>query len=258
MKRAGTARSAFLDGGAARDEGVRSHRPGDDGSRGDICAFSNLDAWNDHRAGCDERILPASHRAGKVRAGGDLDIVFYDIVMIDRCAGVDDREAADTDAGIDNRARHDHRSFAQAYVARDDRARMYEHREFAARGAYRFSQTPPCRGIAYSDHEAVAARECREQFKRWSIHGQIRRGIDRFVIEEGHRVFAHRACDIGDNTAMSSTADNLEGALTGHILTPLKVMPITVNIRIVARRINKKSTFPMGYCNWSNRNETHA
>ena len=258
MKRARTARSAFFDGGAARDEGVRPHRPGDDGARGDICAFSNLDAWNDHRAGCDERILPASHRAGKVRAGGDLDIVFYDIVMIDRCAGVDDREAADPDAGIDNRARHDHRSFAQAYVARDDRARMYEHREFAARGAYRFSQTPPCRAITYSDREAVAARERREQFKRWSIHGQIRRGIDRFVVEEGHRVFAHRARDIGDNTAMSSTADNLEGALTGHTFTLLKVMPVAVNIRIAAGRINKKSTFPIGYCIWSNSNETHA
>ena len=231
MKRAGTARSAFFDGGAARDEGVRPHRPGDDGARGDICAFSNLNAWNDHCAGCNERILPASHCAGKVRAGGNLDIVFYDIVMIDRCAGVDDREAADTDAGIDNRARHDHCSFAQAYVAGDDRARMHKHREFAASSQYHFSQTPPCRGIAYSNREAVAARECREQFKRWSIRGRSRRGIDGFVVEEGHRVFAHRACDIGDNTAMSSTADNLEGALTGHIFRFLNIMPITPDIK---------------------------
>ena len=166
--------------------------------------------------------------------------------MIDCRAGVNYCEAADTGAGIDNRARHDHCSFAEAYVMRDNSAWMRKHREFAARGQYRFSQTPPCRGIAYSNHKAVATRECREQLKRWSIHGQIRRGIGRLVIKKGHRVFAHRARDIGDNTAMSSTADNLEGPLTGHTFTLLKVMPVIVNIRIAAGRVNKKIRIPDG------------
>ena len=68
--------------------------------------------------------------------------LFINIIMINRCAGVNDCEATDTGASVDNCARHYHCSFAQVYVARDDGARMYEYCQFSARGKYRFSQTP--------------------------------------------------------------------------------------------------------------------
>ena len=141
---------------------------------------------------------------------------------------------------------------------RDNGARMHKHREFAAGGEYRFSQTPPYCAIADCNHKAVATRECRQQFKRWPDYGESCRGIDRLVIKEGHRVFAHRASDIGDNTAMSSTADNLEGALTGHTFTLYKSDACCCEYKNCRGAGQQKIRISMEYCIWSNRNETHA
>ena len=198
---------------AAGDERMRPNRSNDGCPCRDISPFSNDCVWNNGRARSDKAIASADDLSGEVAAWGNLDVVFDDVVVINNCAGINNREAPDYCSWIDDGPCHHDGAMTDLRVWGDHGGRVNKYGELAAGRQDHFGDGPPEAGIADGDNEPMRCSESRDGFFYRPFDLDIRWSGTWVVVDEAGDRFSNGPRNVRNHPPMGAAPDDFYGPL---------------------------------------------